>query len=317
MRRAVGLVLVGFGIFLLVLSPVLKWYVYPQLAKIPQDQNGGSVATGVGTYYDPAVGAVKGANLVATRAVRGDVPASIKAGDDTAVWNTFTRIERLEDSHLVNARPDRVAMDRRTAMAKNCCDSAPGRRGLTYTFPIGTDKKTYPYYDVSLGKDFPVKYVGTETLKGLSVYHFKVTIEPQQLGEPRTVPGTLVGDPSKPSVSATVYYASTRDIWVEPTSGVIIKGSDQVLQTLRTDGAEDKATLLSATLVFDDKTQTKQADTASESRTKLNLLSLYGPLLCLLLGGLLLAGGLLLLRSKAPPAGRRRADANSGQLQPG
>lgn len=315
MRRAVGLVLVGLGIFLLVMAPVLKWYVYPSLAKLPLDQNSGSVAVGVGTYYDPAAGPVKDANLVATRAVRGDVPASVKAGDDTVVWNTFTRIERLEDSHLVNARPDRVAMDRRTAMAKNCCNSLPNRKGVTYTFPIGTEKKTYPYYDISLQKDFPAKYVGTETLKGLSVYHFKVTIEPQQLGEPRTVPGALVGDPSQPSVSATVFYASTRDIWVEPTSGVIVKGSDQILQTLRTDGAADKATLLAATLVFNDKTQTQQADTAGESRTQLNMLSLYGPLLCLLLGVLLLIGGLLMLRSKTPPAGRRRTKANTGQTQ--
>lgn len=316
MRRAVGLVLLGLGIFLLVLAPVLKWYVYPELAKLPLDQNGGSVAVGVGTYYDPAAGEVKGANLVATRSVRGDVPASVKDGDDTVVWNTFTRIERLEDSHLVNARPDRVAMDRRTAMAKNCCGGLPDRKGLTYTFPIGTEKKTYPYFDISLAKDFPAKYVGTETLKGLSVYHFKVIIDAQQLGEPRTVPGALVGDSSKPSVSATVYYASTRDIWVEPTSGVIIKGSDQILQTLRTDGAADKATLLDATLIFDDKTQTKQADTAGESRTQLNMLGLYGPLLCLLFGVLLLIGGLLMLRSTTPPTGRRRANANTDRLQP-
>ena len=316
MRRAIGLVLLGLGVFLLVLAPALKWYAYPELAKIPQDQNSGTVATGVGTYYDPAIGEIKGANLVATRAVRGDVPAAANAGDDTAVWNVFTRIERLEDSHLVTARTDRVAMDRRTAMAKDCCGSAPDRRGVTYTFPIPTEKKSYPYYDTSVADDFPAKFAGTDTIKGLQVYHFVVTIEPLQIGEPRTVPGALVGEPSKPTVTAAVYYSNVRDIWVEPTTGVVIKGTEQLLQTLRTDGVEDKATLVDVTLTFDDKTQTTQADTARDARTQIIQLSRYGPLLLLLVGALLVVGGLLLLRSPSPPVGRRRAHADSNELQP-
>lgn len=317
MRRAVGLVLLGLGVFLLVLAPVLKFYAYPKLALIPQDQNSGTVATGTGTYYDPANGAVPDANLIASRNVRGDVPAAVKEGADTAVWNVFVRVERVEDSHLITASTDRVAMDRRSAMAKDCCGSEPTRKGLTYTFPIGTEKKTYPYYDISVDKDFPAKYVGTDTLKGLSVYHFRIDIAPQQIGEPRTVPGSLVGEPDKATTQAVIYYSNIRDIWVEPTSGVIVKGQEKLLQTFRTDGDEDKATLLDSTLTFTDKTQTQQAKTASDSRGQINILNVYGPLLGLLLGIVLVLAGLVILRAATPPtAGRRRASADSGQLQP-
>lgn len=69
-------------------------------------------------------------------------------------------------------------------------------------------------------------------------------------------------------------------------------------------------------LVFDDKTQTRQVDTARDARQKINLLSLYGPLLCLLLGVLLLIGGLLVLRSRTPPEGSRAANTDTEQLQP-
>ncbi len=321
MRRVAGYVLLCVGVFLIALAPVLKFYAYPNLAVIPQDQNSGTVATGVGTYYDPAVGLIDNANLVATRAVRGDVAASVKAGDGTVIWNAFTRIERLEDSHLVTARTDRVAFDERTGIAKACCGNTPGRRGVTYTFPIPTEKKTYPYSDTSVGKDFPVKFVDTATLKGLEVYHFVSVIEPVQIGAPREVPGALMGAPDQATVTALVFYANTRDIWVEPTTGVVIKGSEQLQQTLRTpDSDEDKATLLKATLVFNDKTQTSQAATASDGKQKINLLSLYGPLLGLLLGAILAIVGLLMLRSSPSNAGRRRRsttqDSEPGQLQP-
>ncbi|MYT21799.1 DUF3068 domain-containing protein, partial [Streptomyces sp. SID7760] len=38
MRRTAGLVLLAFAVFLAALAPLLRWYAYPRLAKIPPNQ---------------------------------------------------------------------------------------------------------------------------------------------------------------------------------------------------------------------------------------------------------------------------------------
>ncbi len=115
--------------------------------------------------------------------------------------------------------------------------------GLSYTFPIDTEKKSYPFFDTVVGKAYPMNYRGTEKLNGLDVYRFEQTVPESDIKIQDLLPGK---------------YSNVRVVWVEPTTGVIIKGSEQIKETFATGGQ----TAFSGTLVFNDASVKSQADYA-------------------------------------------------------
>ena len=309
MRRPAGYLLLGLGVFLIGLAPLLRFYVYPTLVKAPLDQDSQTVSVAEDATF-LAIAALEvreGQTLTATRRVRGDVSAG---SDDRAVWDIFVRVEDAEQA-LVTASTDRVAFDRKTQEAVNCCDEglngAPVKHeGIEYKFPFGAEKKTYEYFDTTLGEALPMEYEASEELEGLTVYRYVQTIEPAPIAE-LDVPGDLVGR-SEDSVPVQRYYSNTRTVWVEPTSGAIVKGQEEQFSTLRDDTGEDVLTVTEATLVFTDETIKEQADTAKDARSQIRMLSILGPLVLLLLGIVLVAIGVWLLN------GRRDDDGGSADM---
>jgi hypothetical protein len=295
MRRPLGLVLLTLGVALLALAPLLRFYIYPSLAKAPLDQDSQTVSVAPdATYLDiGALELVEGETLTATRRVQGDVAAG---NDDRAVWDVFVRVEN-EAKDLVTATTDRVAFDRRTQEAINCCgvslNGAPARHsGIEYKFPFDAEKKTYQYFDTTLGKASDMTYKGSETVEGVSVYRYEQVIEPTKIAE-LEVPGSLIGR-TETSVPVDRYYSNVRRVWVEPTTGVIVKGQEEQLSTLRDDTAEDVLTVTDAVLTFDDDTVAEQADTAKENKRLLDILKTLGPLVTGLLGIILVVVGLVI-----------------------
>jgi hypothetical protein len=137
---------------------------------------------------------VRSADLVAVRTLKGDVAASTK---DTAVWDVSVVLS-TGDGQLVQASIDRVATDRRTAEAVNCCgeavNSVPTRHsGLSYKFPFDTQKQTYQFWDANAKKAVPARYVSEEDGAGpddVQVTSRRSTATQIQTQE---VPGSLVG----------------------------------------------------------------------------------------------------------------------------
>ncbi|MCZ7377878.1 DUF3068 domain-containing protein [Micromonospora sp. WMMC250] len=306
MRSTSGAILVGVGTFLIVGAVATPLVVAPALVKVPLDQSSVTVSTAQNaTVLDfGTLSERSGVNLTAHRAVRGDV----KDGNaDRAVFNVGVRV--IDDAKKeITLSTDRVALDRRTAMAVACCaediNGAPFKHeGLTYTFPFGTEKKTYQYFDNTARKAYPAKYVSTEKLQGLTVYKFEMTVEPIQISEIK-VPGSLLGS-TEQVVNAGRYYANTRTLWVEPDSGVIVKGQEKQLQTLRDGTGADKIKIIDADLAFTEDTQKQQAKAAKDARGQINLLTTVVPVILGLLGlALVLLGVYLVVR-----AGRRRPEA--------
>lgn len=296
MRRFVGPVLLGLGVFLLVLAGMLRFYVADRVVVTPIDQYAQTVAPGPGSYLDPAVLQERPSDLVATRTVKADVAASSK---DVAVWDVSVVLS-TGDRTFVRATLDRVASDRRTGEAVNCCgeavDSAPTRHsGVSYKFPFDTQKKDYPFWDPN-SKQAPVaKFVSEEKVQGLTTYKFLQVIPPTQI-QTQEVPGSLVGE-SAPSVQAPVFYSTTRTVWVEPKTGVIVKGNEQNKTTLRNTAGQDKATVIQYDLTFDNDTQQSQAKLAKDNIGKINLISLWLPLLGLVLGVIFILAGLIVMRA--------------------
>jgi hypothetical protein len=288
----------GLGVFLIVLAPMLRWYAAPRLALAPLDQYSKTVSTAPGaSYFDLSVLKVQtGQDLTATRQVRGDV----KAGNgSTAVWDVFVSVEN-PSRNVISANLDRVAFDRHTSEAVNCCkeaiDGKPVKHeGISYKFPFGAEQKTYQYFDTTLRKATPMRYSGTTQVGGLTVYRYVQTIPPTQVAQLQ-VPGSLVGS-TEPAVTAGQYYSNVRTVWVEPTTGVIVKGQEKQLSTLRDSSGQDKLTLTQATLTFTPKTVAEQAKTAKDGKAQITLISTTLPLVSLLLGLILGGLGLWLLLS--------------------
>ena len=116
--RRSALVLVGA--FLLGSAAMSRFYLPGRLVVTPIDQYAQTVAPGPGTYLDVETQTEKSGDLVAQRTLKGDVAAS---SADTAVWDVLAVLE-TGDGTFVRATQDRVAVDRKTAEAVNCCGEA-------------------------------------------------------------------------------------------------------------------------------------------------------------------------------------------------
>lgn len=319
MRRTVGLIVLGLGVFLLVVAPLLKWYAAPRLLLAPLDQFSETVseATDV-TYLD--IGALEvrtGRDFVATRTVRGDVAA----GDgERAVYDVFVKIIDPDkpgdgEEQLVSANTDRVAFDRSTSEAINCCDEnlngdPTQHEGIEYKFPFNAEQKTYRYFDTSIAAATDMEFVQESELEGLTVYEFEQTIEPTKIAE-LDVPGDLVGS-DEGTVTVDRFYSNVRHVWVEPVSGVIVKGAENQLSTLREDG-EDVLTITEVNLEFSDATVKAQAETAEEVLSQASLVTTTGPLVTAVLGLVLLALGIFLARAPLDGTGRPRGRRSAEQ----
>jgi hypothetical protein len=296
MRRTVGFILLALGVTFVALALLLRFYVVPTLLVTPIDQFAQSFAPGTGTVFNPAtLQEEQNVDMVAHRTLRGDVAAS---SHDVGVWDESLVLEKA-DGALINASTDRVAWDRKTGEAVHCCgeavDGVPTKHeGLSYKFPFGTEKKTYQFFDTTAKKAYPMSYQGSETIQGLTVYRFEQPIDPVQIGESE-VPGDLVGE-TAPSVTVPRFYNNVRTVWVEPVTGVIIKGQEKQHQVFRDAAGADAVTLIDVTLTFNEKTQKQQANLANDGRSKAALLGLWAPLVLGVVGLVLLVLGLILLR---------------------
>jgi hypothetical protein len=88
------------------------------------------------------------------------------------------------------------------------------------------------------------------------VFRFVQSIEPVAHATVE-VPGSIVGS-GQATVEADRVYANVRTLWVEPETGVIIKGEERQNSALRfRDGAT--VTLTEATIGYDDRTVSENA----------------------------------------------------------
>ena len=132
MRRGVGIVLVGLGVFFVALALLLRFYVVPSLLVTPIDQFAESFAPGTGTVFNPATLVEEdNVDMVAHRTLRTTGEAVHCCGE--AVDGVPTRHE-----------------------------------GLSYKFPFGTEKKTYQFFDTTAKKAYPMTYKGSDQIQGLT-----------------------------------------------------------------------------------------------------------------------------------------------------
>jgi hypothetical protein len=315
MRRLWGSVLIGLGVFLVVAAGMLRFYAFDRLLITPVDEYAQTVAPGTGVYFDPGTLREVTSDVVARRTLKGDVAAS---NDKTGVWDVSLVIETGSGT-FIRAVLDRVAFDRHTAQSVHCCgeavDSAPVQHdGVTYKFPFNTTKGTYQFWDVNSSAGYPARFQSEEKVQGLNTYKFIQEIPGHQI-RTQEVPGSLVGE-STPTFQAPVYYQNVRTVWVEPTTGVVVKGTEQTKTTLRDSAGQDKVVVLEATFTFDEPTQRTQADLARTNMNRIRLVKWIIPVVAVVVGLAFIALGALLLRRSEPAAEPPPAPAETPAKEP-
>jgi hypothetical protein len=331
LRRILSFILLGLGVFAVALGLLLRFYAYPQLAKVPLDQESTSVAEGTGITA-LVVRTVDGApspeirqnlSLTSTTYVTGDLTApEVEEGGDVAVYVEAIRTVDDASGVVVNASVRSLCVNRFTNEAVVPCEGQyveqeQGKRitadrntlqqpGLSFKFPFGTEQRDYQYYDLTARDTVEARFDGVQDIQGLEVYKFVMDVEPTKVAD-REVPGSLVGS-DEPAVQAELFYQVRRTVWVEPETGIIIRGMQNGKQELVAPGQNpgQGTTVFQGVLEFNENTVNDNVTKAEDNRSKLSMMTVWPTYMWIGGGVLILAGALLLATSRTQFSRRGR-----------
>ncbi|MGH3758310.1 DUF3068 domain-containing protein [Actinophytocola sp.] len=329
MRRIVSFILLGLGVFAVALGLLLRFYAYPQLAKIPLDNESTSVAEGDGVTA-LVIRTVNGApspeirrnlSLTSTTYVTGDLTQpEVEEGGDVAVYVEATKTTDDATGIVVDASVRALCIDRHTNEAVAPCEgqyieAEQGQRvaadrstiqqpGLSFKFPFGTEQRDYPFYDMSVRKPVNARFDGEETIQGVNTYRFVMDVPPTKIGD-EEVPGSLIGRSDQPSVDTELYYQVKRTVWVEPETGIIVVGQEEGRQELLAQGQDpgEGTTVYEGLMRFNEATINDNVNKAEDNVSKLSLLTSW-PVAMWVGGGILIVVGLGMLLAGNQRGGR-------------
>ncbi len=267
MQRRVNVSIFAVGVFLAVLALALTFYVAPTLAKAPLDQASVTDSAGEVTYFSVSELGETTAPVESLRTVRGDVAAGT---GDIAVWDMFLATMNADTGEVLSTVEERIALDRTTGASVACCGEEPVHGdALTLKFPFGTQRADYVLWDSTAGAGFPVTYQEDAEVDGLGVFRFTQDIGPMDVGT-RDVPASVVGRSGTGNVTTNERYQVSKTLWVEPATGRIVNGSQDVDQWLELDG-QRVLTLSKGTVGYTDE---EIADSVAEAKSDVRLLRL-------------------------------------------
>jgi hypothetical protein len=308
----VGYVCLFLGTLLLLLGILAKPVLYHNLATVPLDQSTRLVSVGehmsaLEISKEKGVRVLHDATLQNTKIVLG-IPG--KAKGNNAFWQ-YVVVSKEVGGRDLDKSQEGVSFDRVSGEATNCCGdykSAPTAKdveninydykhqGLFFKFPFDTQKTTYQWWDGDLGRAEPMRYLRTEKVQGVQTYVFQQKSGPEVYGKQKGVPGELFH--SKKPVDANLVYENTRTLYVEPNTGLIIKGVEQQNKRLEAPGYAAVPTTL-GTIGYTDATIKQNIKDLGSNGTMLGFMK--GPLtpIGIVLGLLLMGVGLALVLTDA------------------
>ena len=247
-------------------------------------------------------------------------------------------------------------------------DTAPVgfvREGLQYKFPFDTEQRTYQYFDASTFTTNPIEFMGETSVGGIQAYEFQQELGPIDMwssirdhfaaisdGYDPAVESILAsyrregmtagqwgldGDPER-EVDMRRFYTNTRTVYVNPDTGQIVDGKEDIFQFFAEDQDEAESFVSSAETMeaerseptrtavrfqsgWDEETTETTLAGAQESADSLNTFGRVLPTVLGILGVLALIGGIVLgARGGRATAGRTaggRAAGGRGAAGPG
>jgi hypothetical protein len=317
------------GAFALLLGMLAQPVIYDSLTKVELDQESVSISRGEGMsalrVSEAGPEPLQNVTLVSTRSVVG-IPGV--ATGNNAFWQTTVE-SKVEDGPVLTYSDEGVSFDRTTAMSTNCCgdyiavgdveapDEVATREpiqhdGLFFKFPFDTQKTDYPYWDGSVGRAVTADYSGEEKIEGVTAYKFVMVVGPEEVALSEGLPGALFG--TDEPVDAARIYENTRTLWIEPNTGVILKGLEE--QNVRFEPVDSSLPTLPitvGTIGYTDETVQNNAEEFGSKGAMLGFIN--GPLtwIGILTGLALLALGAFLVLGGD---GRRREQAYAAHYDP-
>ncbi|MFF3843824.1 DUF3068 domain-containing protein [Streptomyces sp. NPDC002328] len=316
MRRKAGLILLALAVFFAALSPLLRWYAFPRLAKIPADEYQTMVLEARNAtlldYGTMTARTVPKVTIVQT--LKGDVEASEEiertAGRDVVVWDGLSYVQG-PDGKMVSKVPERYIFDAHTQepvhAAGEMVDGDPVRReGLEFKWPFLTEKRDYEYFDAQARITAPIHYKGTQDFRGVEVYYFEQTIPWTKVPMPKTMPVAGITPETVAATGTTRWYTTVRKFWVEPLTGAPVYGEEIHQEELRGGtllGDRDRVTAFAGHVKMREDYIAHTVDLVKSNRTLVLLMTSYLPWGFLLLGAALLALALWLEARGRRPGG--------------
>ncbi|WP_280420773.1 DUF3068 domain-containing protein [Nocardia carnea] len=328
-RRTVACVLVGLGALLIVAALMIPTYTVDKMAKTPLDLEITTVAVNQpdqeSLVLDSSSLTEEGRSaevnenvpLVSQRFLTVEDPSdadqmTVQAG------NTLRRIDKRGDTGVLTAYVDRVTIDRKTgepvstdpngsiAMTTNNKGESIAepvhRTGLQYRFPIGTEKKTYPYFDVLARTTTDMEFVEETEINGTTVYHFRQNVPVTDLSKVSNAPTNKLSLPAakwgveggEEPVTMSRFYSNVRDVWIEPETGTVVKGGEQLNIFYGRSADKPEVPALKAHMVFDTDTVEAQLAIAKDNIDQLSLFGRILPIILGIVGVIALIAGILL-----------------------
>lgn len=327
MRRKASLVLLAFAVFFAALAPLVRWYAFPRLAKIPPSEYQTAVLEArPATLLDYATMKPRTVSKVSiVQTLRGNVGAAEKAGKETGrdvvVWDALSYIQG-PDGKMVSRIPERYVFDAHSqdpvhAGGEHVDGDAVRREGIEYKWPFLTEKRDYRYFDAQTRTSAPIRYKGTRQFRGLTVYYFEQTIPWTKVPLPKTMPVDGVTPETVRKAGTSRWYTTKRMFWVEPTTGAPVNGQEIHREELRGGtllGGRDRVTVFSGHVKMREDYIAHTVKMVSSQRQLVLALMTYLPWGFGVLGAGLLALALLLeargRREGAPGQGVRRRLVN-------
>jgi Porin PorA len=294
MRRVLGLVAAGLGAFLLVSGLLLRFYVAGHVVKFPLNEYQVTTLEGKNvTYFSPSLlKDVPGAGMRVTRTIEGDVAAGTSS---RAVWALFSYTYDVTHGVAYKALTQRSAFDRRTGALIGCCGETVGaftgrQTGLAFTWPIGTQQRSYEIFDTTLLKPVQVQFAGQQSIDGLATYRFVERVPAQRFSKQK-LPGALVGLHGQPTVTLDEYYQATNTYWVDPVTGAVVDINENQKTTLRDSGGVQRLVLFQGDLRMTPQSVLKSIRSERSRRAGIEAITLTIPLGLGLAGVVILAAG--------------------------
>ncbi|MER5910293.1 DUF3068 domain-containing protein [Streptomyces sp. NPDC001982] len=255
MRRKAGLILLALAVFFAALSPLLRWYAFPRLAKVPPNTYQAMVLEAKdATLLDyGTMTAKKVPKVTIVQTLKGNVQASEKiertAGRDVVVWDGLSYVQG-PDGKMVSEIPERYIFDAHSQEPVHATgemvDGDPvSRDGIEFKWPFLTQKRDYEYFDAQARTTSPIHYKGTQDFRGVKVYYFEQTVPWTKVPFPEAMPVQGITPESVARTGTTRWYTTVRRFWVEPVTGAPVYGEEIHKEELRGGtllGGRDKVT---------------------------------------------------------------------------
>ena len=304
MRKVVGTVLVGLGVFFLVAGVIAVTWAPGAVKKTPLDTDSTTQLSGELATLDTTAGELGPVEpLIAVSKTRADSDAST---DEVVVFTNegCANIDEGQPSEcydpdeydfVFRVSQDFFATDRVTALAVDADleNEAVLHEGLVNKWPFDARQETYPYWDGTIQQAVDAVYDRTEELEGLETYVYRVEIADAPVkvsGLSEEIDGT---------------YDSVKELFVDPRTGSIIKQTEDQQRYF-----DDGTQALELSLAFTDEQVADNVAAAEDSIARLDTLLKTVPLVGFIGGALLVVlGGLLIAvssRSSDPHGGGAR-----------